>query len=1014
MEKDKEEGQGKMRHKTYFYRGLFWVIGLALAYGIPASFAQTTDSIFKKYVGEVDTAPVKKTSVPAMHEQARYADKIPVIDLEKSLIEAEKAIAFLIEEHNRRVDMISMQETYIENLQAQKVENKFKELLSLADDCNARQIADLFTQRVYSGSSKQGNREYRYSIENLADVRLNNIREEDKWKNLERITNTETGSTAKYSYPYLAGRNIWHLGLRHYILGTYTIMLNNAKASQGVWKGHPFDPITLDCTDWNNEKKTPKDSSKYAICKTASSYRLLGSDNKLKKFNNMRGMLELVEYKYTTPAIPTASTEWEKYYDNIMKVTVPKGQSLQDNPAFISFWELSNKAAREYRKERWKVGYQFLMDAYHNEKFGPIPNRSDRLWPDQKKRYLSEVWENFKRYYVDHYQFAGLTQDLADLQLEFNEDEDFDYYKFIPGGEWYNKVRNFVSQWQHANQIQSRWVCCEICDCDEPPCCCCDWALVYTPTPDGFGGEAPRVGSCTNPLSGPYDLHDQIQVMPRPLIWNNGSPSVMESVYIDADTDGKGGYKNVYDLSPMTGEFPLLRNGSTDGVYEAVPNPWRNLMSGGVGEKFDAYATYVGSTYDKSKVPPRTNDATYRYRTSACTTYNRWTSTEVTHSLGGWAYPSGERAEPTDFSAADMTAQLPQIFRLGNLPMNQNRIQVYLDIYEAYVHAVDANTHAKNENKKLQESLNKLLSDLAVNYANKIYEVRGLQPTFRTRSGSLSNAASMDKLYGESLERANVFYDNARDIAREITKAVIQSEEEAGEATSWRDAYEKWKLGEKIKLPDFPGFEGRGPTVTGGDSPKDVFLQRLARIYQTLFYFGGGEDIAGASVTYKPSVSKVNKALSGTYDASTFGDSRTKIERLKIDNSFKTPRKEENYGWTGDTTRTFNPQFKGTEFPEPEEEHAHIGVWAELTGKIRGKPIGTLEEGDVDDIIEEIDIARQERFDAFSKLNESKGEWATRLPKALSGNDSSVDHFFTKFNFDTGTCLLKKRSNSSR
>lgn len=1014
MEKDKEEGQGKMRHKTYFYRGLFWVIGLALAYGIPASFAQTTDSIFKKYVGEVDTAPVKKTSVPAMHEQARYADKIPVIDLEKSLIEAEKAIAFLIEEHNRRVDMISMQETYIENLQAQKVENKFKELLSLADDCNARQIADLFTQRVYSGSSKQGNREYRYSVENLADVRLNNIREEDKWKNLERITNTETGSTAKYSYPYLAGRNIWHLGLRHYILGTYTIMLNNAKASQGVWKGHPFDPITLDCTDWNNEKKTPRDSSKYAICKTASSYRLLGSDNKLKKFNNMRGMLELVEYKYTTPAIPTASTEWEKYYDNIMKVTVPKGQSLQDNPAFISFWELSNKAAREYRKERWKVGYQFLMDAYHNEKFGPIPNRSDRLWPDQKKRYLSEVWENFKRYYVDHYQFAGLTQDLADLQLEFNEDEDFDYYKFIPGGEWYNKVRNFVSQWQHANQIQSTWVCCEICDCEEPPCCCCDWALVYTPTPDGFGGEAPRVGSCTNPLSGPYDLHDQIQIMPRPLIWNNGSPSVMESVYIDADTDGKGGYKNVYDLSPMTGEFPLLRNGSTDGVYEAVPNPWRNLMSGGVGEKFDAYATYVGSTYDKSKVPPRTNDATYRYRTSACMNYNRWTSTEVTHSLGGWAYPSGERAEPTDFSAADMTAQLPQISRLGNLPMNQNRIQVYLDIYEAYVHAVDANTHAKNENKKLQESLNKLLSDLAVNYANKIYEVRGLQPTFRTRSGSLSNAASMDKLYGESLERANVFYDNARDIAREITKAVIQSEEEAGEATSWRDAYEKWKLGEKIKLPDFPGFEGRGPTVTGGDSPKDVFLQRLARIYQTLFYFGGGEDIAGASVTYKPSVSKVNKALSGTYDASTFGDSRTKIERLKIDNSFKTPRKEENYGWTGDTTRTFNPQFKGTEFPEPEEEHAHIGVWAELTGKIRGKPIGTLEEGDVDDIIEEIDIARQERFDAFSKLNESKGEWATRLPKALSGNDSSVDHFFTKFNFDTGTCLLKKRSNSSR
>jgi len=1014
MEKDKEEGQGKMRHKTYFYRSLFWVIGLALAYGIPASFAQTTDSIFKKYVGEVDTAPVKKTSVPAMHEQARYADKIPVIDLEKSLIEAEKAIAFLIEEHNRRVDMISMQETYIENLQAQKVENKFKELLSLADDCNARQIADLFTQRVYSGSSKQGNREYRYSVENLADVRLNNIREEDKWKNLERITNTETGSTAKYSYPYLAGRNIWHLGLRHYILGTYTIMLNNAKASQGVWKGHPFDPITLDCTDWNNEKKTPRDSSKYAICKTASSYRLLGSDNKLKKFNNMRGMLELVEYKYTTPAIPTASTEWEKYYDNIMKVTVPKGQSLQDNPAFISFWELSNKAAREYRKERWKVGYQFLMDAYHNEKFGPIPNRSDRLWPDQKKRYLSEVWENFKRYYVDHYQFAGLTQDLADLQLEFNEDEDFDYYKFIPGGEWYNKVRNFVSQWQHANQIQSRWVCCEICDCEEPPCCCCDWALVYTPTPDGFGGEAPRVGSCTNPLSGPYDLHDQIQVMPRPLIWNNGSPSVMESVYIDADTDGKGGYKNVYDLSPMTGEFPLLRNGSTDGVYEAVPNPWRNLMSGGVGEKFDAYATYVGSTYYESKVPPRTNKATYTYRTSACTTYNRWTSTDVTHSLGGWAYPSGERAEPTDFSAADMTAQLPQISRLGNLPMNQNRIQVYLDIYEAYVHAVDANTHAKNENKKLQESLNKLLSDLAVNYANKIYEVRGLQPTFRTRSGSLSNAASMDKLYGESLERANVFYDNARDIAREITKAVIQSEEEAGEATSWRDAYEKWKLGEKIKLPDFPGFEGRGPTVTGGDSPKDVFLQRLARIYQTLFYFGGGEDIAGASVTYKPSVSKVNKALSGTYDASTFGDSRTKIERLKIDNSFKTPRKEENYGWTGDTTRTFNPQFKGTEFPEPEEEHAHIGVWAELTGKIRGKPIGTLEEGDVDDIIEEIDIARQERFDAFSKLNESKGEWATRLPKALSGNDSSVDHFFTKFNFDTGTCLLKKRSNSSR
>ena len=93
MRKDKE-GQGKMKHKKYGYRCLFWVIGLALAYGIPASFAQTTDSIFKKYVGEVDTAPVKKTSTPAMHEQARYADKVPVVDLEKHLIEAEKPLPF--------------------------------------------------------------------------------------------------------------------------------------------------------------------------------------------------------------------------------------------------------------------------------------------------------------------------------------------------------------------------------------------------------------------------------------------------------------------------------------------------------------------------------------------------------------------------------------------------------------------------------------------------------------------------------------------------------------------------------------------------------------------------------------------------------------------------------------------------------------------------------------------------------------------------------------------------------
>ena len=1012
--KEDKEGQSKMQRKKYAYRCLFWIAGLALTCGISVSFAQTTESIFKKSIGETDTAPVKKTSSPAMHEQARYADKVPVVDLEKQLVEAEKAIGFLMEEHNRRVDMISMQEAYIENLQAQKIENKFKELLDSADSCNARQIADIFTQRVYSGSSKQGNREYRYSVENLAYVPLKDLKEEDRWKNLERITNTETGSTARYSYPHLAGRNIWYLGLRRYILGTYTMALNSAKASQGIWKGHPFDPITLNCADWNNEKKTPRDSSKYAICKSASSSRLLSTGNNLRKFNNMRGMLELVDYKFTTPAIPSASSEWEKYYSNIMNVSLPKGQSLQDNPAFISFWEMSNKAAREYRKERWKVGYQFLMDVYHNEKFGTLPNRSDKLWPDQKKRYLSEVWENFKRYYVDHYKHAGLTQELADLQLEFDMDEDFDYYKFIPGGSWYNKVRSFVSQWQHANQIQSRWVCCEICDCDEPPCCCCDWALVYTPTPDGFGGEAPRYGSCTNPLSGPYDLHDQIQVMPHPLIWNNGSPSVMESVYIDADTNGKGGYKSVYEMSPMTGEFPLLRNGSTDGIYEAVPNPWRNLMSGGIGEKFDAQATYVGSTFDGSKVPPPRAQATYTYRTSACRTYTNWHSTQVTHSLGGWAYPSGERAEPTNFSLGDMTSQLPQISKLGNLPMNQNRIQVYLDIYEAYVHAVDANTHAKNENKKLQESLNKLLSDLAVGYDNKIYSVNGSQPKYKTRSGTLSNAASMDKLYIESLERANFFYDQARELAREITKAIIQSEEEASDATTWREAYEKWKTGEKIKIPDFPGFEGKGPIVTNGDDSKSLFLQRLARIYQTLFYFGGGADIAGSSVTFKPEVGKVSRALSGTYDATTFGNSRSKIERLKIDNSFKTPRKEENYGWTGDTTRTFNPQFRGVEFPEPEAEHNHIGLWAELASKIRGKPIGTLEEGDVDDVIEEIDIARKERLAVFNKLSESKGEWATRLPRALSGNDNSVDHFFTKFNFDTSTCLLKRRSNSSR
>ena len=1012
--KEDKEGQSKMQKKKYVYRCLFWIAGLALTCGISASFAQTTESIFKKSIGETDTSPVKKTSSPAMHEQARYADKVPVVDLEKQLIEAEKAIGFLMEEHNRRVDMISMQEAYIENLQAQKIENKFKELLDSADSCNARQIADIFTQRVYSGSRKQGNREYRYSIENLAYVPLSGLKEEDKWKNLERVTNTETGSTAKYSYPNLAGRNIWYLGLRRHILGTYTMALNSAKASQGIWKGQPFDPITLNCADWNNEKKTPRDSSKYAICKSASNSRLLNSSNSLRRFNNMRGMLELVDYKFTTPAIPTASSEWENYYSNIMNVSLPKGQSLQDNPAFISFWELSNRAAREYRKERWKVGYQLLMDVYHNEKFGVLPNRSDKLWPDQKKRYLSEVWENFKRYYVDHYKHAGLTQELADLQLEFDEDEDFDYYKFIPGGSWYNKVRAFVAQWQHANQSQSSWVCCEICECDEGPCCCCRWALVYTPTPDGFGGKAPRSGSCDKPLSGPIDLHDEIQVMPRPLIWNNGSPSVMESVYIDADTDGKGGYKSVYELSPMTGEFPLLRNGSTDGVYEAVPNPWRNLMSGGVGEKFDAHATYVGSTFYESKVPPRRAESTYTYRVPGCLRYNLWSSRQVSHSLGGWAYPSGVRAEPTDFSLSDMTAQLPQISRLGNLPMNQNRIQVYLDIYEAYVHAVDANTHAKNENKKLQESLNKLLSDLAVNYDNKIYNVNGSQPKYKTRSGNLSNAASMDKLYIESLERANVFYDQARELAREITKAIIQSEEEASDATTWREAYEKWKTGDKIKLPDFPGFEGKGPIVTNGDDSKALFLQRLARIYQTLFYFGGGADIAGSSVTFKPEVGKVSRALAGTYDATTFGNSRSKIERLKIDNSFKTPRKEENYGWTGDTTRTFNPQFRGVEFPEPEAEHDHIGLWVELASKIRGKPIGTLEEGDVDDVMEEIDTARKERLAVFNKLSETKGEWATRLPRALSGNDNSVDHFFTKFNFDTSTCLLKRRSNSSR
>lgn len=669
----------------------------------------------------------------------------------------------------------------------------------------------------------------------------------------------------------------------------------------------------------------------------------------------------------------------------------------------------------DYRKQRWLVGYQFLMDIYHNEMFGALVDKGQKLWPDQKIRYTQEILENYFRYYESHYRSDWITfveRPSPVMETTANYD-DWDYYNHLTNVQtpFHQKLDRYMAQWHARHHAADSWTCCKCCKvcCEDDSCSCCECCpgetkLIRCPVDSSLDGpNINRETQCPDDLQPHPDLSIYPMTPPRPLIRNNGQPSVAESVYIDAEI--KGDKYSGYKLDTFEGNSILHLNGASDDVRVAAPNVWANPFMQSIPESTYAYnsagSDKNGATYNQSKVP------------TLLTFYKP---------TGAGLSPNYVNLGNIGFSNyATIASGIGHLANNPAFPYNQNRISAFLDIYESFVKARDNETKMTGPygvNKKLDKTLTDMLTKIKTQSDEGFFDINGKKTKedwasgYLSVNGSFADAAGVDELYNQSLKRENWFYAQAKNLLSKIGVAIRKEENRT--TYNYETAV---KMSRDMSALLEPQDTGTGPSIPASESSEDQFLYRVGRVYQTLAYFGGGNTISGSAVTFKPSVSKVQQAMSQyQYSPDVMGEFETKVEKIRYDGKFTVPPlpSDDNTEWLDGGNAHTSRNMQNSKAPleyEYKGDYIQIGPLAKVAPEITGKTLKDLEDGKIDDLLKKIDEQRTERFQDVLTMMENRGYWADRFSKEMKSKPSTQDFTFSIWNFNSSTCMFNRRSN---
>lgn len=641
----------------------FLLASVLLVFTVSVSMSSTDKELYEAGIGQ--TGKSKSGNIV-------IRDKVPEVELSARLSEAERAIDYLVEEHNRRIDMLEKRAEYQNNVKtAERIKDSYTRLYNLANDCNRRMIGSLF---------------------NSEDVN------EDQSKK-------------------------WEEEIVPQILGKYEQLNSSYKAD-------------------------PQNSKWWGI------YRESTSLDRVKALYNPT----TDKIPNDMPQVPKTSKDWDKRYP--------------DKP--MSDYKLR---MREYNKERWKVGYQLLMDIYHNHLFGVPPFEKRHMWEDQQTRYDKELYSPHYAYIKAHYIKCDIPADPVSGGYTDSKNK-YDYYSHLPGGIFYNAHEAYGKTLDQIDVSSHQYdVCCNHV-CDDGDCChsyrsyCCT-SGIHTTCPD-----SPCIGT-----------HPQPPVPPRQLIWNGikGQASLSESVYIDAPVIN-GEYANYYaidSVSNKNSKNALKENTLHD--YTAIPQPWK--------EPYNPTGSpeYIGKVYQAGNFTPV--------------------------DLIGTGGQLDQIAEADGNGGVKFKKLSYKYF-----PMTQNRIQVFMDIYDDWSRAKDNYTKIVNyENRQLNDKFNEGLSRVRKRtLEEKFYTVEGEEPpVWKGNNISLGDDRALENLNKEITSRQEFYYKQARKIADEVSEAIISSKEKGKEG---QDGATKVS----VRIP----LDNKG---------EDTLLYRLGKVYEILYYFGGDD-----------------------------------------------------------------------------------------------------------------------------------------------------------------------------
>lgn len=877
--------------------GKLLVVFAACAVSSGTVYARLADSIFgNEDVVQRKSAAIAKMKNPSVSEQARYefydGKKIPAVELEPLLAAAERAANAVIEEHNRRIDIMSMQEVYIKNKHSTAVANKAKALLDAADACNGAQISVLFS---CSGQ------EYR-----PANVSLDGIQSEDKWND----------------YPTLCSR-IWYSGLKPKLIGTYTEKLNDMKFKAGIWWGGAFEPTFEESLFRKKEEDIDKIKSLSPAARKA--WKTLVNNDYVKKRAGAKGLVNgLPQSALLFRAPATSEDEWNSAF----------------NPSDSE--ESARAKIQEYNKQRWLLGFNYLTDIYHNWVYGtPVFDVRTNLWIDQRTRYRLEIVENFMRYHESHYSGTQAKTDRPDM----SDEKDWDNL----GSTWGGKISAYQGKWASIHNSENRYTCCETC-CDESSCRCCpgEYKLIKDVTPPSKdSGERPREVSCPDKVTRGPDLGERIQQPPRPLILNNGRPSIEESVFID------------------------VKNGRYELYTGAVPDVWHvatfNKTEGYIGPKTASprdfrLEDFTGGEYAKIASSPGNlaNNASFPFNQNRISAYLD-------------IYEEYVRAKNNEAKLVGPFGENSRINESLKITLEQlkNRLNAgYYDLYGA----------------KAAEAL-----------SNKI-----------TTDGNFDNPQKIERLYQESIDRENWFFGQAKallakigsELRKEQNRTTYNYDRALGIALSSENPEDVKDSGTGPKIPSNSdeslflyrlgrvyqtlAYFGTENIITGQSS---VYTPDVSKITAAMSAASYGEGNIG---DFETKVERIR------FDGRFEPPSQANATKWLSGNAH--------------TSRSIpSGMYKGSKVEKSSSEYIQIGPAAKLSSIVAGKTVSDLEEGRLQDLVKAFDDQRKERFQKADLLISTRKNVAVKQTASLNGVDGGEDYIFSNRNFDTSTCMFKHR-----